>query len=136
MDKIFRTARPAGEFNLWINRDEKGHLHVTIDTGANGHTVVLTGFEITGFIADIAALQTPAEQPDAPKDGIPPHEPSSCGTAYLASERALRIIERSTKLGAAMGAEAVEQIAQLAHEAGAACNREALRRQFFEDIPF
>ena len=136
MEKLFRTARLKDEYNLILQRDEKGHLHVTVDTGNSGHTIVLSGFEVTGLISAIAEMQ-PTEQPERTSDGIPPHEPSVCGTAYLASERALRVIENATKLGESMSADAIAQITDLAHEAGAACNRLALKRDALaDDLPF
>lgn len=136
MEKLFRTARLKDEYNLLVSRDEAGHLHVTLDQGSVGHTVVLSGFEVTGFISAISELQ-PTEKPETPSDGIPPHEPSTCGTACLASERALRVIEKATMLGESMSADAIEAITNLAHEAGAACNRIALRRDAFGDeLPF
>lgn len=138
MEQIFRTARLKEEYNLIVQRDEKGDLHVTVDNGNTGRTIVLNGLEVTGLTAGIAALApTPTDKPETPGDGIPPYEPSSCGTAYLASERALRIIEHATQLGEAMSSDAIERITDLAHEAGAACNRVALHRNALaHDLPF
>lgn len=137
MEKIFATARLDNVYNLVVRREGNGHLHVTLETGATGHTIVLSGYEVTGFIAAIAELQAPV-QPEAPNDdGVPPHEPSVCGNAYLAAERALRIIENATKLGEGLEADALQQVVDLAHEAGAACNRLALRRDALaDDLPF
>lgn len=137
--EIFRTERHRNGFDAYncmiaINSEDK--LVIAVDFGNTGHAMVLTDSEAEAFWKAMANRFAPATSPTG-ANSIPPHEPSTCGNAYLASERALRIIENATKLGESLSADAIDQITNLAHEAGAACNRMMLRRDFFaDDLPF
>lgn len=100
--------------------------------------MLLTDTEAAAFWDAMQGHMAQAISPPIPaSDGVPAHEPSTCGNAYLASERALRVIENAIKLGECISADAIEQITNLAHEAGAACNRLALKRDVLADeLPF
>jgi len=135
-DELIFTTNENSDFRFSMRMID-GRL-VAVMVAERVDAAICLGDEQTkAFIKTMAALQTPVDKAETPSDGIPPHEPSSCGTAYLAAERALRIIEHATKLGEAMSGDAIEQITNLAHEAGPAFNRAAMRRHAFADeIPF
>lgn len=63
-------------------------------------------------------------------EGLPPHEPFTCGTNHLAAERTLRLVQRSidhpgTKLDYAL----IEKLEQLVDDAGLGFARATLIRQ-------